>query len=100
MTQTYLLSVEIKTIKPNLNDLEAHSTLTIFCNSQDQCFIAKGLDEIKTAIIGAIPHLGTNSRHPLLFDVQILPGDKTDALIASCEPPNSPTVRRRLCGYN
>ena len=96
MTQTHLLSVEIKTIDSQSITLDAPSNLVIFCDSQDDCCIAQGLDQIKAAIIGAIPHLGTNSRHPLLFNVQILPGNKTDALIASIEHRTTQLPGRRF----
>ena len=85
MPPTYLLSVEIKTFEYQSDQLEAPYNLVIFCNPQGNCFIAQGLDQITTAIIGTIPHLGTNSRHSLLFNVQILPGDQSDALISSIE---------------
>ena len=85
MTQTHLLSVEIKTIDSQSITLDAPSNLVIFCDSQDDCCIAQGLDQIKAAIIGTIPQIGTNSRHTLLFNVQIEYGDRIDALIASIE---------------
>ena len=96
MTQTYLLSIEIRTIEPSLNNRDPDSVVTIFCDPQDNCFIGSSLDQIKTAILGAIPHLGTNFRHPLFFNVQILPGDQTDALIASYDYPIASTAGRRL----
>jgi hypothetical protein len=96
MTQTHLLSVEIKTIDSQSNHLDVPSNLVIFCDPQGNCFIAQGLDQIKAAIIGAIPHLGTNSRHPLLFNVQILPGDHADALIFSIEREKNQLPGRRL----
>ena len=85
MSTTYLLSVEIKTFEPESDQLDVPSNLVIFCDSQDDCCIAQGLDQIKTAIIGTIPQIGTNSRHTLLFNVQIEYGDRIDALIASIE---------------
>ena len=91
------LPLEIKTFEPESDQLDVPSNLVIFCDSQDDCCIAQGLDEIKTAIIGTIPQIGTNSRHPLLFNVQIEHGDHIDALIASIEhkTPQPPEHRLR-----
>ncbi|PSB08783.1 hypothetical protein C7B62_15590 [Pleurocapsa sp. CCALA 161] len=102
MPTTYLLSVEIKTLEPQPDQLDAPSNLVIFCDSQDDCCIAQGLNEIKTAIIGTIPQIGTNSRHTLLFNVQIEHGDHIDALIASIEhkTPQPPEHRLRQTGNN
>ena len=96
MIQTHLLCVEIKTIDSQSITIDAHSSLLIFCDPQANCFIAQGLDEIKTAIIGAIPQIGTNSHHPLLFNVQIEPGERTDALICSIEHEKTKLSGRRL----
>jgi hypothetical protein len=96
MTQIYLLSIEIRTIEPSLNNRDPDSVVTIFCDSQDNCFIGSSLEQVKTAILGAIPHLGTNFRHPLFFNVQILPGNQTDALIASIEHQKTKRTGRRF----
>lgn len=100
MTQTYLFSIEIRTIEPSLNNPLADSVVTIFCDPQNNCFIGSSLDQVKTAIIGAIPHLGTNFRHPFFFNVQILPGDKLDALIASSTENLPPGLRQRITQQN
>ena len=76
MTQTHLLSVEIKTLEPSLIDLDVHSSLVIFCDPRGNHFLAKGLDDITTAIIDSIPHLGTNFRYPLLFQIEIISGPR------------------------
>ena len=60
---------------------------------------ATGIEEIKRAILGIIPHLGSNYRHPLLFDVQILPGGRIDAYFASIDSSLStsyPRLRKRI----
>lgn len=100
MTPTYLLCVEIKTIEPSLNNPAPNSTLTIFCDPQNNCFVGSGLRQIKTAILSTIPHLGSNFRHPLFFNVQILPGDKVDALMASSAENFSPGLRQRITKQN
>jgi hypothetical protein len=58
--------------------------------------MGKGLEQIKSAIFGTIPHLGTNSRHPLLFNVQIKSGNQSDALINSIEHQQALLPGRRL----
>lgn len=95
MDQTYLLSVEIKTIEPSRNNLDPNSVITIYYDPQDNCFIGSNLEQVKTAILSAIPHLGTNFRYPLLFNVQIESGDQTDAFIASTQT-SSPRLRQRM----
>ncbi|MBW4532522.1 MAG: hypothetical protein KME09_01150 [Pleurocapsa minor HA4230-MV1] len=95
MPPTFLLSVEIRTIEPQSDHHQADSTLTIFCDKHN-CCIATGLEQIKAAIIGTIPHLGTNSRHPLLFSVQIKPGNGIDALLDSIEHRQALLPGRRL----
>ena len=100
MPPTYLLSIEIRTIEPSSNNLDPDSVITIYCDRHNNCFIGSSLDQIKTAIIGTIPHLGTNFRHPLFFNVQILPGDKLDALIASSTENLPPGLRQRITQQN
>jgi hypothetical protein len=96
MTQTFLICVEIKTIEASLNNPAPDSTLTIFCDPQNNCFVGSDLDQVKTAILGAIPHLGTNFRYPLFFNLQIKSGDRTDALINSIKHQQALLPRRRL----
>ncbi len=47
------------------------------------------IELIVKAILEAIPCLGSNYRHPLLFNVQVLPGDEIDAYLASIKDPKS-----------
>jgi hypothetical protein len=100
MTQTFLLCVEIKTIESSLNNPAPDSTLTIFCDPQNNCFVGSDLDQVKTAILGAIPHLGTNFRYPLFFNLQIKSGDQLDALMASAVETLPPGTRRRITKQN
>jgi hypothetical protein len=69
MTQTYLLSVEVKTFEPSLNNPRPDSLLTIFRDPQGNYFLGSNLDAVKTAILASIPHLGTNFRYPLFLNV-------------------------------
>ena len=100
MNQKYLLQVEIKAFEFTQDDLDKRPTIFILCDRQDNCYIATGIKEIKTAIIGAIPHLGSNYRHPLLFDVQILPGEEMDAYLTSVKNRRFRKNRVRKTGNN
>ena len=53
------------------------------------------IDTIKSAVIDGIVHLGSNFRHPLLFDVQVVPGDELDAAEPNPDKPPSKSRRRR-----
>lgn len=94
MSPTFQLSVEIRAIEPSRNHPNPNSTLVIFYDPQDSYSLGSNLDELKTAILATIPHLGTNFRYPLFFNLQILPGDRRDAFIASTQTP-SPRLRQR-----
>ncbi len=83
-----ILVVEIRTLDNPGFDSSQLSTLTYFGDSQ-RLYLSSDLEIITTAILDAIVHLGSNYRHPLLFDVQVLTGDRIDA----CE--HSPRRRRR-----
>ena len=78
--QKRLLVVEVKTIDNPGLDRSQLSTITAFSNL-GQLYLSEdsGLEFIKSAIIEAVIHLGSNYRHPLLFNVQIVPGDELDA---------------------
>lgn len=67
--------------------------LTIFFDQNDNYYLSiQQLERIKSKIIEVVK-LGSNYRHPLLFDVQIVPGDGTDAIISSAA--RSPKRKRR-----
>ena len=66
MTQ-YLLGIEfqslgIREIPPNL--FSPIPTITIYVDSEGNYHFATGIEEIKKVILGMIPHLGSNYRHP------------------------------------
>ena len=83
-----LLVVEIRTLDNPGFDSSQLSTLTAFSDSQ-QLYLSSDMESIRTAILDAIVHLGSNYRHPLYFDVQVLPRDEMDA------SEHSPQRRRR-----
>ena len=87
-----ILIVEIKTVESDVYDDSQLHSLTIYQDS-NSCYLAKGIEVIKSAILSVIPRLGSNYKHPLLFDVQVLPGDGTDAIVASTE--RSPKRKRK-----
>jgi hypothetical protein len=82
-SQPQLLVVEFRTIKnPDIN-LDSLPTMNLFQDSQNNYFLATGIDEIKTAILGRIPQLGTHPHQSLLFTIQIVPGNKLEAYLDS-----------------
>ncbi len=83
-----ILVIEIRTMDNPGFDSTQLSTLTAFSDSQ-RLYLSSDLEIIRTAILDAIVHLGSNYRHPLLFDVQVLTGDQIDA------SEHSPRRRKR-----
>lgn len=104
-----ILVVEIKTIDSAEFDTqqlsggqhsrEAHELrpqkMIIYRNSRNRYFLFTGIEKIRTAILDAIPRFGSNYHHPLLFDVQILPGNEMDAYMASIDEVRSQVQDRR-----
>jgi hypothetical protein len=74
-------------------ELESIPIITIMQDTHNNYFFATGIDLIKSAILGTIPHLDSNYRYPLLFQIQIIPGNRADALMASIE-----SERAKLAG--
>ena len=86
-----ILVVEIKTAdNPDL-DTSQLSTLT-FHQDTGKLYLRSEFEEIKSAITDAIVRLGSNYRHPLFFDVQVIPDESK-----SEDPPNRRRRRRRSC---
>lgn len=83
-----LLMIEIKTIENSDISIDALPTITIYQDSQNNYFLSTGIEEIKNAVLGMLPHLNTNCRHLLLFSVRLLPGSKTDAYLNSLNSSN------------
>jgi hypothetical protein len=97
----HFLSLEIRTqASPPPIELEVLPMITIMQDTHNHYFIATGIETITTAIIDSIPHLGTNFRYPLLFQIEIIPGDRLDALIASFTQTPSPRLRQRISKQN
>ena len=93
-----ILCVEIRTTELASVDDEQLPTLTIFVDHQDNYNLATGVEEIKTAILSMIPHLGSNCRYPLMFQVQLIPGSNHDASLFSLAHYNPPGRKRKRRG--
>ena len=84
-----ILIIEIKTAdNPDLDGSQL-STLT-FHKERGKLHLRSSIEEIQFAITDAIVHLGSNYRHPLHYDVQVIP-DKSK----SDNPSNRKRRRRR-----
>ena len=91
-----LLIVEIRIADETDYDPSQVQSLTIYQDSENNYHFVRDLNQIKQAIGDAIVHLGNNYRHPLLYDVQVVPGDKMDAVMASIKRhPNAHRRQRR-----
>lgn len=88
-----ILVVEIKAIKNPGLDSSQLSRLTAHSN-KGKLYLSS-IDAIKSAVIDGIVHLGSNFRHPLLFDVQVIPGDEPDTNEPNSDKPPSKAGRRR-----
>ena len=97
-----ILIIEIKTIDSGSFDTQQLEKMIIYQDHRNKYFLSTGVERIKTAILDAIPRLGSNYRHPLLFGVQIFPGDAIDAQLASIEDLRGRVqgVRKRNRGSN
>lgn len=89
----HFLSLEIRTQASPPMELESIPIITIMQDTHNNYFFATSIDLIKSAILGTIPHLDSNYRYPLLFQIQIIPGNRADALMASIE-----SERAKLAG--
>ena len=87
-----ILVIEIKTMDNPGFDSSQLSTIKFF-ETTDKYQINLNYKQIGSAIIDAILRLGSNYRHPLHFDVQVLPGDELDT--SDPQVDKSPTTRRR-----
>lgn len=78
-----ILIVEIKTVDSASFDTGQLNSMVVYQDSSDNYFVSTGIERITRAINEAIPCLGSNYRHPLLFNVQVIPGDEIEASLAS-----------------
>ena len=90
------LIVEVKTVENSRFDPAQTSPLIVYQDASSNYYLATGNSQIEAAILAAIPHLGSNYRHPLLFDVQVLPGSRISAFVASLNNQQSPNSKRRV----
>ncbi|WP_036487462.1 hypothetical protein [Myxosarcina sp. GI1] len=97
MSQLQFLSIEVKTLANPDVDLEALPTITIYHDSQNNYFLTLDLEKLKDAVLGMVPHLGTNCRYPLLFSVRLLPRTESDAIDSSV---SSSKPRKRRSKFN
>jgi len=86
-----ILVIEIKTLENPGFDSSQLSTITLLGNP-DNYQVALNCQLLRSAIVDAVLRLGSNYRHPLLFDVQILPDNETDT---NPQPSNPRPNRRR-----
>ena len=78
-----ILIVEIKTVESVSINPEQLNPMVIYRDPSNNYFVSTGIKKIERAITEAIVRLGSNYRHPLYFDVQVLSGDETSAYLAS-----------------
>jgi len=88
-----LLIIEVRTVD-SLTDYDRFQVDNIILHRDPERYAERNrsnnyylslqqLWRLKAAIIDAIPRLGSNYRHPLLFDTQVVSGDEADSIIAS-----------------
>jgi hypothetical protein len=89
----HFLALEIRTQASPPMELESIPIITIMQDTHNNYFFATGIDPIKSAILRTIPYLDCDSYHSVLFQIQIIPGNRADALMASIE-----SERAKLAG--
>ena len=97
MNQRKLLIVEIRIANETDYDPSQVQSLTIYRDSENHYHSNNQMNEIKRAMGDAIVYFGNNFRHPLLYDVQVVPGGEMDAVMASIERHPNAHLRRRRC---
>jgi len=69
-----ILTVEIRTEQnPNFHSSQM-PTLT-FLQDGENLYLKSDIKQIISAIVDAVLHLGSNYRHPLYFNVQVIPAE-------------------------
>ena len=66
-TPQRILIVEIRTL--DNPDLDSSQLSTLIAHREQGRLYLDSIDAIRSAIVDGIVHLGSNYRHPLLFDV-------------------------------
>lgn len=94
-----ILIVEIKTVESVSINPEQLNPMVIYRDPSNNYFVSTGIERLHKAITEAIIRLGSNYRHPLYFDVQVLPGDEMSAFVSS-QNRQSPNRRVRKTKNN
>ena len=94
-SQGRIIVLEIRTIDNPGFDQAQISSLVLREAENGFCLESSWIDSISSAITDAIVHLGSNYRHPLYFDVQVLPREDIDTTIDSTPPKRRRRRRRR-----
>ena len=80
------LKIELQTLNTQQIDpdnLDLVPTISIFLDDSGNYHFGTGMEELQAAIIGMIPYFNSPHNHLLLFNVQVLPGTRIDAFLAS-----------------
>lgn len=90
-----ILVVEIRTLEPGSIDNQQLMPMIVHQDENDRLYLVKGMKTVRDAIVAFVPHLSENYRHPLLFEVQILPGDRCGAYSDLSSQTTSKFTRRK-----
>ena len=90
-----VLIVEIRTVENISLPVQQLEKMTVYQDTNNHYFILSGVERIEKAIIEAIPRLGSNYRHPLLYNAQVVPRNEINAYSAS-HNRQSPNRNRRV----
>lgn len=91
-----LLVVEIRIADETDFDSSQVVPLTVYQDACSYYHSHNQMVEIKRAMGDAVAYFGNNFRHPLLYDVRVVPGDEMDAIIASSNNSRTRSVERRI----
>ena len=89
-----IIIVEVRTVNSASFDPSQLEKMIIYQDGNNKYHVYKGMKRIETAIAQVIPRLGSNFRHPLLFDVQVFENE-FEACLASIEKPQNRLIRKR-----
>ena len=85
MTQTPLLSIEIRASEPLESsdpEFDQLPTITIFRDEDNNYFLGSGLPEMEAVILAMISYFNTTSHlYSPLFRIQIISGSELDAFL-------------------
>ena len=97
MNHQYILGIELKALgrREVTEDIQTIPIIKLYLDESGNYHFATGIKEIEIAILGTIPHLAEIYRHPLLFEIQILPGDREDAYLAALDAASFSSKPRR-----